>query len=287
MSAAIAEVIAVRVPERSWRAEARAVRAVWWRELIRFADDPVRIGTVLVQPLLFLFVLAPGLQTLSAASTDGVDLATFMFPGVLCMAMWFSAMISAASLVMDRELGFLREMMVAPVRRSSIVLGKCLGGTTVATTQGVIVLALAGLVHVPYDPVLLLGIFGLQLLIAFTVTTLGVMVATTIRQAQTFNSVMQVLVFPTVFLSGAMYPVSGLPSWLGVVNRLNPLTYAVDPVRRLVFDHLDISGAARHTLAPGVTWWGWQVPSLVEAGIVLTLGLAMMAVAIFQFTRTE
>ncbi len=287
MSAAIAEVIAVRVPERSWRAEARAVRAVWWRELIRFADDPVRIGTVLVQPLLFLFVLAPGLQTLSAASTDGVDLATFMFPGVLCMAMWFSAMISAASLVMDRELGFLREMMVAPVRRSSIVLGKCLGGTTVATTQGVIVLALAGLVHVPYDPVLLLGIFGLQLLIAFTVTTLGVMVATTIRQAQTFNSVMQVLVFPTVFLSGAMYPVSGLPSWLGVVNRLNPLTYAVDPMRRLVFDHLDISEAARHTLAPGVTWWGWQVPSLVEAGIVLTLGLAMMAVAIFQFTRTE
>jgi ABC-2 type transport system permease protein len=287
MSAAVADVVAVRVPERSWRSEARAVRAVWWRELIRFADDRVRIGTVLVQPLLFLFVLAPGLQTLSAASTDGVDLATFMFPGVLCMAMWFSAMISAASLVMDRELGFLREMMVAPVRRSSIVLGKCLGGTTVATTQGVIVLALAGLVHVPYDPLLLLGIVGLQLLIAFTVTTLGVMVATTVTQAQTFNSVMQVLVFPTVFLSGAMYPVSGLPSWLGVVNRLNPLTYAVDPMRRLVFDHLDITETARHRLAPGVTWWGWPVPSLVEAGIVLALGLAMLAIAIFQFTRTE
>ena len=242
---------------------------------------------MLVQPLLFLFVLAPGLQSLSAASTDGVDLATFMFPGVLCMAMWFSAMISAASLVMDRELGFLREMMVTPVRRSSIVLGKCLGGTTVAVFQGVIVLALAGLVHVPYDPLLLLGILGLQLLIAFTVTTLGVMVATTVTQAQTFNSVMQVLVFPTVFLSGAMYPVSGLPSWLGVVNRLNPLTYAVDPVRRLVFDHLDISEAARQRFAPGVTWWGWPVPSLVEAGIVLALGLAMLAVAIFQFTRTE
>ena len=287
MSAAVADVVAVRVPERSWRSEARAVRAVWWREMIRFADDRVRIGTVLVQPLLFLFVLAPGLQTLSAASTGGVDLATFMFPGVLCMAMWFSAMINAASLVMDRELGFLREMVVAPVRRSSIVLGKCLGGTTVATAQGVIVLALAGLVHVPYDPVLVLGVFGLQLLIAFMVTTLGVMVATTVTQAQTFNSVMQVLVFPTVFLSGAMYPVSGLPSWLSAVNRLNPLTYAVDPMRRLVFEHLDISEAARHRLAPGVTWWGWPVPSLVEAGIVLALGLAMLAGAIFKFTRTE
>ena len=234
--------------------------------MIRFADDRVRIVTALIQPLLFLFVLAPGLQSLSAASTDGVDLTTFMFPGVLCMAMWFSGMISAASLVMDRELGFLREMMVAPVRRSSIVLGKCLGGTTTAMIQGVILLALAGLVHVPYDPVLLLGIFGLQLLIAFTVTALGVMVATTVKQAQTFNSVMQVLVFPMVFLSGAMYPVSGLPSWLGVLNRLNPLTYAVDPMRRLVFDHLDISEAARDRLAPGVTWWGWPVPTLLEAG---------------------
>lgn len=287
MSAAIAEVVAVRVPERSWWSEARAVRAVWRRELIRFADDRVRIGTALIQPLLFLFVLAPGLQTLSAASTDGVDLATFMFPGVLCMAMWFSAMVSAASLVMDRELGFLREMMVAPVRRSSIVLGKCLGGTTTAAIQGVIVLALAGLVHVPYDPLLLLGIFGLQLLIAFSVTALGVMVATTVKQAQAFNSVMQVLVFPTVFLSGALYPVSDLPTWLVVLNRLNPLTYAVDAMRRLVFDHLDISESARQTLAPGVTWWGWSVPMLLEVGMVLALGLAMLAIAVFRFTRTE
>lgn len=287
MSGATTEVIAVRVPERSWRSEARAVRAVWWRDVVRWADDPVRIGMALVQPLLFLFVLAPGLQSLSAASTDGVALTTFMFPGVLCMAMWFSAMISAASLVMDRELGFLRELVVAPVRRSSIVLGKCLGGTTIAACQALMLLALAGLAHVAYDPLLLLGVFGLQLLIAFTVTALGVMVATAVTQAQTFNSVMQALVFPTVFLSGALYPVSGLPSWLGVVNRLNPLTYAVDPMRRLVFEHLDISRSARHTLAPGVTWWGWRVPALVEVGIVLVLGLAMLAVAISRFARTE
>jgi ABC-2 type transport system permease protein len=287
MNAGVAGVIPARVTERSWRSESRAVRAVWWREMIRFADDRVRIVTALIQPLLFLFVLAPGLQSLTEASTDGVDLTTFMFPGVLCMAMWFSAMISAASLVMDRQLGFLREMMVAPVRRSSIVLGKCLGGMTSAMLQGVILLAAAGLVHVPYDPVLLLGIFGLQLLIAFSVTALGVMVATTVQQPPTFNAVMQLLVFPTVFLSGAMYPVSGLPSWLGVLNRINPLTYAVDPMRRLVFDHLDISDANRRRLAPGVTWWGWRVPSLVEVAIVLAIGLAMLAVAIARFARTE
>ena len=284
---AVTAVVPVRVPARSWQSELRAVRAVWWRELIRFADDRVRIVTALIQPLLFLFVLAPGLQDLSAASTDGVELTTFIYPGVLCMAMWFSAMISAASLVMDRELGFLREMVVAPVRRSSIVLGKCLGGATSAMAQGVILLALAGLADVPYDPALLLGILGLQLLIAFALTALGAMVATSIRQAQTFNSVMQLLVFPTVFLSGALYPVSGLPSWLGVLNRLNPLTYAVDPLRRLVFDHLDVSAATRDRLAPGVTWWGWPVPALLEVGIVVAMGVAMLAIAIARFARTE
>jgi ABC-2 type transport system permease protein len=283
----ISEVVAVRVPERSWRSEVRAVRVVWRRDLIRFADDPRMILTWLLQPLLFLFVLGPGLQSLSAGSTDGVDLTTFMFPGIACMALVYSAIFSAASLVWDRELGFMREMMVAPVGRSSIMAGKCLGGTTIAASQGVIVLALAGLVHVPYDPVLLLGIFGLQLLIAFTVTAFGVMVATSIKRAQTFTSVVQLVVMPMIFLSGALYPVSGLPAWLAVLNRLNPLTYAVDPMRRLVFDHLDISEAARRTLAPGVTWWGWPVPTLVEAGIVLALGLAMLAVAIFRFTRTE
>ena len=217
-----------------------------------------------------------------------MDLTTFMFPGVLCMALVFSAMFSAASLVMDRELGFLREMMVAPVRRSSIIVGKCLGGATIAAVQGVILLALAGLVDVPYDPVLLLGLFGLHAadrLHGHRLRRDGRHQRSS--RLQTFTSVMQMLVIPLIFLSGALYPVSDLPTWLGVLNRLNPLTYAVDPMRRLVFDHLDISEAARRTLAPGVTWWGWRVPSLVEVGIVLALGLAMLAVAIVRFTRTE
>ena len=284
MSAVVA-VAATRVPERSWRSELRAVRAVCWRDLIRFRGDRTRIVTALIQPLLFLFVLGSGLDALAAASTDGVALTTFLFPGVLCMAIWFSAMISAASLVMDRELGFLRGMVVAPVRRSSILLGKCLGGTAIAVVQGLVLLALAGLVDVPYDPVLLGGLFGLQLLIAFTATALGVMVATTIRQAQTFNSAMQALVFPLVFLSGAMYPVDDLPGWLVVLNRVNPLTYAVDPMRRLVFAHLDVSEAARDRLAPGVTWWGWSVPPALQAAIVLALGVGLIAVAIARFDR--
>jgi ABC-2 type transport system permease protein len=287
MSAATAEVVRVRVPARSWRSEARAIKIVWRRELIRFANDRMRIVTSLVQPLLFLFVLGSGLQTLSSAGSHGVDLKTFIYPGILCISVMFTAMMSAASIVWDREFGFLREMMVAPIRRSSIVIGKCLGGATVAGFQGVIVLCLAGAVHVPYDPLLILGIFGLQLLLAFTITAFGVMVAVRIKQIQSFMGVMQMVVMPMFFLSGALYPVSGLPAWLAVLNRIDPLTYAVDPMRRLVFSHLDVSAAARHALDPGVTWWGWRLPALLEAGVILALGLLMLAIAIWEFSATE
>jgi ABC-2 type transport system permease protein len=287
VSGAATAVARVRVPQRSWRTELRAARAVVWRDLVRLRNDRVRIWTALVQPLLFLFVLAPGLESLARPATDGVALRTFMFPGVICMAVWFSAMISAAGLVMDRELGFLRELQVAPVRRSSIVAGKCLSGTVIAAGQGVLLLALAGLVGVPYDPVLLLGMVALQLAMAFAVTAFGVMVATTVTQAQRFNGVMQTLLFPMIFLSGAMYPVAELPLVLRVLNRLNPLTYAVDPMRRLVFDRLDVSEASRRALAPGVTWWGWRLPVALELGIVLGLGAVLLWLAAARFSRIE
>jgi ABC-2 type transport system permease protein len=281
------EVVRVSVPERSFGSELRAIKIVWRRELIRFASDRMRMITALVQPLLFLFVLGSGLQQLSSAGTHGVDLKTFIYPGILCIAVMFTAMFSAASIVWDREFGFLREMMVAPVRRSSIVIGKCLGGATVAALEGVIVMALAGLVHVPYDPLLLLGIFGLQLLLAFAITAFGVMVAVRIKQMQSFMGVMQMVVMPMFFLSGALFPVQGLPGWLAVLNRIDPMTYAVDPMRRLVFGHLHIPAAARRALDPGVTWGGWHVPALLEAGVILALGLAMLGIAIWEFSVTE
>jgi ABC-2 type transport system permease protein len=284
---ATAPVIRVTVPPRSLHSELRAIRIVFRRELIRFANDRLRIVTSLVQPLLFLFVLGSGLQQLSQFGTHGVDLRTFIYPGILCITVMFTAMFSAASIVWDREFGFLREMMVAPVRRSSIVIGKCLGGACVASLQGIILIALAGAVHVPYDPLLLLGIFGLQLVLAFSITAFGVMVAARIKQIQSFMGVMQMIVMPMFFISGALFPVSNLPGWLAFLNRIDPLTYAVDPMRRLVFGHLDISAAARAALDPGVTWWGWHLPALLEAAVVLALGLVMLAIAIWEFNASE
>src|ERR1700751_4299895 len=186
VEAAPTPVVRVTVPKRSLASELRAIKIVWRREIIRYRSDRLRMVTTLVQPLLFLFVLGSGLQQLSAASTHGVNLKTFIYPGVLCIAVMFTAMFSAASIVWDREFGFLREMMVAPVRRSSIVIGKCLGGATVASAQGGIVVALAGAVHVPYNAVLIIGVLALQLLLAFTITAFGVMIAIRIKQMQSF-----------------------------------------------------------------------------------------------------
>jgi ABC-2 type transport system permease protein len=284
---ATAEVIRVHVPRRSVRSELRAIRIVWRRDLLRFANDRVRIVSALVQPLLFLFVLGTGLQQLSSASTHGVDLKTFIYPGILCLSVMFTAMFSAASIVWDREFGFLREMMVAPIRRSSIVIGKCLGGATVAGMQGLLVVALAGAVHVPYDPALLVGIVALQLLVAFTITAFGLVIAVRIKTMQAFMGVMQMVVMPMFFLAGALYPVAALPGWLTVLNRLDPLTYAVDPMRRLVFDHLDVAPAARAALAPGVDWFGWHLPVALEVGVVLGLGLLLLAAASWEFSSAE
>jgi ABC-2 type transport system permease protein len=282
-----ADVVRVRVPPRSYKSELRAIKIVWTRELIRFRKDRMRILTSLIQPVLFLFVLGSGLQSVTSASTHGLDLKTFIYPGILCMSVMFTAMFSAASIVWDREFGFLREMLVAPVRRSSIVVGKCFGGATVAAFQGVILLALAGAVDVPYDPALILGVFALQLLLAFSITAFGVMVAARIKQMQSFMGVMQMIVMPMFFISGALFPIAGLPGWLAFLTRLDPLTYAVDPMRHLVFSHLDLSAAATATLDPGVTWFGWRVPGLLEAAVVFALGLVMLAIAIWEFSATE
>jgi ABC-2 type transport system permease protein len=260
---------------------------MWRRDLIRFFNDRVRMVSTLVQPLLFLFVLGTGLQQLSSAGTHGVNLKTFIYPGILCLSVMFTAMFAAASIVWDREFGFLREMMVAPVSRASIVVGKCLGGATVACTQGIILILLGPLVGVSYSLTLILGIFALQALLAFTVTAFGVMVAVRIKQMQSFFGVMQMIVMPMYFLSGALFPVAALPLWLAILNRIDPLTYAVDPMRRLVFSHLNISPAARHALAPGVSWWSYRVPALLEAGVILLLGLAMLGIAIWEFSTTE
>ncbi len=285
---ALTEAIRVAVPERSLHHDLRAVSIVWRRELIRFRSDRLRAVTALVQPVLFLLVLGTGLSSLASRGLpSGVDFKTFIYPGVLAMSVLFTAIFSAASIVWDREFGFLAEMLVAPVRRWTIVVGKCLGGATVATFQGLIFLALAGLAHVPYDPVLLLTLAGELLLLSFTLTAFGVMMAARVKQIQAFMALTQMIVMPLFFLSGALYPLSGLPGWLTVLTRLDPLTYVVAPMRHAVFSHLPISPLVMSKLSPGVTWFGWVVPVGLCLTLVAAMGAAMLVIGIAEFRKTE
>ena len=287
-SAAVVEAIRVAIPESGLRQDLRAINIVWRREIIRFKTDRLRAVTSLVQPVLFLFVLGTGLSSLASAGMPaGVRFQTFIYPGVLSMSVLFTAIFSAASIVWDREFGFLREMLVAPVSRSAIVIGKCLGGATVATFQGIIILALAGLAHVPYNPILILTVIGELLLLSFTLTAFGVMMAARIKQMQAFMALTQMLLMPLFFLSGALYPLRALPGWLTVLTRLDPLTYAVYPMREAVFSHLGISPATSAALSPAVTWFGWAVPVGLSIAIVAVMGAALLGMAIAEFQRTE
>ncbi len=281
------DVAQVRVARRSLAHDVRAVKIVLHRELLRFFYDRTRMVSQLIQPVLYLLVMGTGLGSLVAAGGGGVNLKTFIFPGVIAMSVMFTGMFSAASIVWDREFGFMREMLVAPVSRTAIVVGKVLGGAVVATFQGVVILALAGLAGVPYDPVMLALLVVLMFAGAFTITAFGVVLAARIKKMQSFFGIMQMAMMPMMFLSGALFPLSGLPAWLSFLTRINPLTYAVDPLRRTVFAHIHASPQLKARFNPGVTWFGWHVPVGVEVALVLVLGVVLLGVAIAQFRRTD
>ncbi len=286
VSAAPATVIGVRDVGNSIADDLRAVRMVWKRELIRFTRNKVRMITSLAQPIIYLFILGTGLSQLIPGGSK-IDYRTFIFPGVLGMSVLFTAIFASLSIVWDREFGFLREMLVAPVRRSALVLGKCLGGASVATFQGAVMLVFCGLVHVPYSPALLLSLVGMMALLAFMLTALGTVIAARMAQVETFQVVMNFIVLPMFFLSGAVFPLDRLPRWLSALTKVDPMSYAIDPMRRAVFDHVNISPRLARTLNPGISWGGHRLPAGLELAIVALVGLAMLTGAVMQFSRPE
>lgn len=270
-----------RTPPRGLTSDLRAIKVVWHREILRFILDRPRMIAGVVQPVLYLFVMGTGLSAMVPV-TSGVPFRTFLFPGVLCMAILFTCFFSAGSLVWDRELGFMREMMVAPVRRTSILLGKCLGGTTVGTFQGLMMLVIGAIGGVPMSVELVVVIFLELLLICFAITAFGLALATRVRSIQAFMALMQMVLLPLFFASGALYPLEGLPAWLTVITRFDPLSYVVAPLRHAV---LDASGKA--ALAPMVTWGSFVVPIWLDLVIIGAYAIIALAVAVSHFSRDD
>ncbi|MGB3442135.1 MAG: ABC transporter permease [Actinophytocola sp.] len=255
----------------------RAVKVMWQREWIRFSRNKMRILMGMITPMMFLLILGTGLN----GTVGGADYRAYLFPGVLLMAVQSPAMAVGISIVWDRQSGFLRQMLVAPVRRGALLAGLCLGGATTGAVYGLLVLLVAGYAGIPYGPELLLGLLEVAL-VAFTFTAIGVLAAVRIRRIDTFQIVVGIAVMPMLFLSGAMFPVGGLPAWLGTAVLLNPLTYGVDALRRTLPGDLDLGGSA-----VGPRWWDWTPPVLLEVGIVALIAFVALAAATRRFARAD
>lgn len=263
----------------------RGIYIVWYRDLLRWWRDRSRIIISLAQPLLFLVVFGAGLgSSLGGGFGAGeTSYAEFVFPGVLGMAVLFSAVFGAVSIVWDREFGFLREILVAPIDRSAVAIGKALGGATQAVIQGLIMLVLAPFIGIELTVGTVLLLVPFVFVLAFALSALGVALASRMKSMQGFQVLMNFLIMPMFFLSGSLFPLANLPDWMTVLTRLDPVTYGMDPIRRILLADTIPGG----TDALGLTLFGRVLPIGVEAAILLAFGAVMLGVAVRNFRRRD
>jgi len=246
-----------------------AVLTLWWREITRFRRQRSRWGSALVQPLLFWILLGGGFKA-SFRPVDtpaGTGYMAYFYPGVLTLVMLFTAIFATIAVVEDRREGFLQGVLVAPVTRTSIVLGQALGSTTLALLQGVLFLLLAPLAGITLRLTSIVLVVVVLFGIAFSMTNLGLIIAWRLRSTQGFHAIMNLLLMPLWLLSGAFFPMAGAPVWLEWVMRLNPLTYGIAALRRSLY--------LTHTAAAGA------VPALLPAlAVTLLFGVLTLLAAI-------
>lgn len=262
----------------------RVAAMVWRRELLRWRRTKTRILTGLVQPLLFLFVFGFGLDDLIGVEA-GFDFKKFVFPGVVAMSVVSTAIFSAISIVWDREFGFLREMLVAPVRRSSIVLGKVAGGATIATAQGTVMLALAPVIGIRLTVGTVFTVIAIEAVMAIALTAFGVFVGSRIQKIEGFQVVMQAVLLPLLFLAGLMFPLGRLPDWLTVLTRIDPLTYVIAPLRAELLDVQHLPPAVVARFPSQVTLFGHVLSNQADLGIVAFFTILFYVLAVRAFAR--
>jgi ABC-2 type transport system permease protein len=272
-------------------ASLRAIYILWYRDILRYWRDRWRLVASLAQPLLFLVVFGSGLSSSLGrgslfGTAAGFSYIQFMYPGIIGMAILFTAIFGAMSIVWDREFGFLKEVLVAPIDRSAVAIGKALSGTTQAMIQGLILLVLAPFVGVKLSPLTILELIPLAAVLAFGLASFGVALASMMKSLQGFQVVMNFLMMPMFFLSGALFPLtSNLPGWMTLLTHLDPASYGIDPLRRVV---LSDSGRSSRVIEQfALTINGQPLPIPLEAGIVLAFGIVMLSIAVMMFQRRD
>ena len=210
---------------------------LWWREIVRFYRQPGRVVGVLASPLVFWLVIGSGFGTSfrSGGGPGRQHYLDYFYPGALIMIVLFTSIFTMMSVIEDRKEGFLLSVLVAPVPRSAIVLGKILGGTTLAAVQGMIFLIFAPFTGVHLEPVQVLLVAVVVFLVSFSLTALGFAIAWPMDSSQAFHAIVNLFLIPLWLVSGALFPLSGASGWIRIIMRLNPLTYGVEALRRLLY----------------------------------------------------
>lgn len=263
----------------SLRRELKGAYTIWYRDVIRFLRDRARIISSLGQPLLFLFVFGSGLApAMSGLGGGRLDFTQFLFPGILSMTVLFTSVFSAVSIVWDREFGFLKEVMVAPVSRVAVALGKVAGGSTVAMLQGALILILAPLIGIRLSWGQLIVLVGLMLLLAAVMTSFGILIAARQRTMEGFHMIMQFLLMPMFFLSGAFFPLRDVPLWMEWLAKVNPVTYGVDPMRQV---------ALRESIPAQVLEVLRLHPIATDLAIMAGFGLLFIVPAVWLFSKQD
>lgn len=249
------------------------IYVIWLRDVKKFFRDKPRMIGATVQPALYLLLLGTGLSRglspLRQGSGGGGDnYLHFIFPGIIAMTLLFTSVFSAISIVWDREVGFLKEVLVAPISRWAVAVGKTVGGSTVAMFQGCLMLVFAPLIHLSLSWVTVAALIPAMFFISFTLTAMGIVIASRMRSMQGFTLITNFIMLPMFFLSGAMFPTDNLPSWMSLLVSVDPLTYGVDLLRNI-------------TLSPGTHSY------LLCLNILALFGGTMIVFAINGFSKTE
>lgn len=242
-----------------------AMWALTWRDLMRFVRDRSQVLGAIARPVLWLVLMGQGLGA-SVRAVGGLDYQHFIFAGAIAMAVLFGGVFQGVTIIWDREFGFLKEVLVAPISRATIVLGKTLSGTVVTVVQGCLTLLFAAVVRVHLGPPSLAALLGVIVLLSLGMTAMGVVVATRMRTFEGFGVISNFVIMPLYFLSGGIFPVERLPTWMAVLVRANPVTYGVDLMRHAM-------------VQPAV------FPVGIDVAVLLGFAAAMVALALAWFRR--
>ncbi len=254
--------------------ELRGFYTLWLREVKRYLRDRTRLVSSFVQPLLWLVIFGVGIgASLRAAPAPGLTYQQLIFPGIVGQTLLFTSMFMGISVIWDKEFGFMKEILVAPISRFSIFLGKMVGDSSDALIQGVIVLFLGGLLGITFDPVGFLFCMPVMLLITFGLVSIGLTIASFMGSLESFGAIQSFINLPLFFLSGALFQVQSLPDWMQTVAKLNPLTYGVDALRTIIL---------------GSAWQPYQLqPLMIDLAAIGIFDFAMIAIGTWAFGKMK